>query len=272
MQVVIVTGGTYGIGKGISIGLSRRGYRVVTFGLDSRQPGSLAEGGSEDLRSEIRGLGLPLDVLEADVSRSADAGRVVEYTLEKYGCVDGLVNNAAVGPLGNILETSEEIWDRVIDTNLKGTYLCCKAVLPHMIRQGGGAIVNIGSGAGWGKPNMFAYAASKGGIFALSTALAYDHFHDHIRVNVVVPGGGGMVTGMSLARVDGDPQKLSRGMFGTVAGRSASPADVESAVAFLLSDEAAVISGAVIEVGCFSHQGGPIPLKNTIQTTSGEHV
>lgn len=270
MQVVIVTGGTYGIGRGISIGLSRRGHRVVSFGLDTRQPGSLAENGIVDLQSEARDLGLQLDVLEADVSRAADVSRVVELTLQKYGRVDALVNNAAIGPLGTILETSEELWDHIIDVNLKGMYLCCRAVLPHMIRQGGGSIVNIGSGAGWGKPNMLAYAASKGGVFALSAALAYDHFSDHIRVNTVVPGGGGIMTGMSLERVGGDLQRLSRGASGTVAGRSATPADVESAVAFLLSDEAAGISGAVLDVGCFSHQGGPIPSKTAVQSARGE--
>jgi NAD(P)-dependent dehydrogenase (short-subunit alcohol dehydrogenase family) len=269
MKSIIVTGGTYGIGKGISLGLSRRGYGVVAFGVSGGEPGSLGENATEKLRTEARELGLLLDALEADVSKTADVLRVVEFTLQKYGRIDFLVNNAAIGPLGNILETPEELWDRIIDVNLKGMYLCCKAVLPNMIRQGGGSIVNIGSGAGWGKPNMLAYAASKGGVFALSASLAYDHFRDHIRVNTVVPGGGGIVTGMSLGRAGGDLEKLTRGASGTVAGRSAQPADVEAAVAFLLSDEAAAISGTVIDVGCFSHQGGPIPSKSVPAVSKG---
>jgi NAD(P)-dependent dehydrogenase (short-subunit alcohol dehydrogenase family) len=270
MKSVIVTGGTYGIGKGISLGLSRRGYGVVAFGVEVRQPGSLAENVTESLRSEARELGLTMDVLEADVSKAADVQRVIEFTLHRYGFIYGLVNNAAIGPLGNILETPEDLWDRIIDVNLKGMYLACKAVLPNMIRHGGGSIVNLGSGAGWGKPNMLAYAASKGGVFALGASLAYDHFRDHVRVNTVVPGGGGIVTGMSLGRVGGDLEKLSRGGSGTVAGRSAEPADVEAAVAFLLSDEAAAISGTVIDVGCFSHQGGPIPSNKTVLSVLGE--
>jgi NAD(P)-dependent dehydrogenase (short-subunit alcohol dehydrogenase family) len=270
MKSIIVTGGTYGIGKGISLGLSRRGYGVVAFGVNDRQPGSLAENAKEILQSEARELGLALDVLEADVSRAGDVQRVIEYALRSYGQIDGLVNNAAVGPLGNILDTPEELWDRIIDVNLKGMYLTCKAVLPNMIRHGGGSIVNIGSGAGWGKPNMLAYAASKGGVFALSASLAYDHFRDHVRVNVVVPGGGGIVTGMSLGRVGGDLEKLIRGTSGTVAGRSAEPADIEAAVAFLLSDDAAAISGTVIDVGCFSHQGGPIPSKSATLSAPAE--
>ena len=77
--------------------------------------------------------------------------------------------------------------------NLKGPYLTSRAVLPHMLEAGGGAIVNIGSGAGWGKPNMAAYAASKGGVHTLSAAMAYDFLHAGIRVNTVIPGGGGIV-------------------------------------------------------------------------------
>lgn len=270
MKSIIVTGGTYGIGKGISLGLSRRGYGVVAFGVSNRQPGSLAENATESLQSEARELGLSLDVLDADVSKSADVERVTEFAIHKYGHVDGLINNAAIGPLGNILDTPEDLWDRIIEVNLKGMFLACRAVLPNMIRHGGGSIVNIGSGAGWGKPNMLAYAASKGGVFAFSASLAYDHFRDHVRVNVVVPGGGGIVTGMSLGRVGGDLEKLGRGTSGTVAGRSAEPADVESAVAFLLSDQAGAISGTVIDVGCFSHQGGPIPSKSTDQSALSE--
>jgi NAD(P)-dependent dehydrogenase (short-subunit alcohol dehydrogenase family) len=104
---------------------------------------------------------------------------------------------------------------------------------------------------------MAAYSASKGGVLALSMALAHDHLQDHIRVNTVIPGGGGIVTGMSVGRVGGDPTKVrGRQTAGTVAGRSTTPQDVANAVAFLLSDEATVISGTVVDVGCFAHQGG----------------
>lgn len=196
-RVVIVTGGTFGIGAGISVELARRGWRVVAFGLDAAQLSSIAQDGTKALQQELGTQNLDADVLEADVSKSADVARVVDHAVGRYGRIDALVNNAAIGPLGNVLQTTEEVWDRVIAVNLKGVYLCCKAVLPHMITRGGGAIVNVGSGAGWGKPNMAAYAASKGGVHALSMALAYDHFQEHIRVNTVIPGGGGIITGMS---------------------------------------------------------------------------
>ncbi len=254
-KVAIVTGGTYGIGRAVTVALAAKGYAVVAFGLDSRQVGSVAEKGTEGTRAELADRGLSADLLQADVSQTADVQRVVDYAVDRYGRIDALVNNAAIHPSGTILETTEEVWDQVIDVNLKGMFLCAKAVIPHMIRQGGGVIINVGSGSGWGKPNLLAYSASKGGVFAFSAALAYDHLHDHIRVNVVVPGGG-VVTGMT----EGSP-RLVRAAQSTVLGRNTLPVDVADAIAFLVSDEAKMISGAVLTVGCFDGQGGPIPAK-----------
>ena len=238
VKSVIVSGGTSGIGRAIVATLAARGWKVVAFGMEEAE-------------------GPEADFLEADVSRADDVARVVNFTIGRHGTLDALVHNAAVGPLGTVVDTDEECWNRIIDVNLKGAYLCAKAAIPHMRRQGGGAIVIIGSGAGWGKPNMAAYAASKGGLFALSAAMAYDHLHERIRVNTVVPGGGGIVSGMSLARAGGDRSKLSRPA--TAAGRAVTGEDVASAVAYLLSEEAQAISGTVIDVGCFDHQGGPVP-------------
>lgn len=259
--VTIVTGGTFGLGQSIAVELARRGHRVVAFGLAQRQVSSIAEG-TGSLRAELDAAGLGADVLEADVTAEADIGRVVEHTLARHGRIDGLVNNAAIGPLGTILDTEPDLFDRIVAVNLKGTYLMSRAVVPRMVRQGGGSIVNIGSGAGHGKPNMAAYAASKGAIVALSAAMAYDHFHDHIRVNVAIPGGGGIVSGMSVGRVGGDVEAFKlRLVAGTVAGRTATGRDLAHAVAFLLSDDAAAISGTVIDVGCFANQGGPVLAK-----------
>lgn len=266
-QAVIVSGGTFGIGRAITLGLAARGYGVVTFGLDSPQVSSTAARAIPSLREEAAALGYDVFAIEADVSRSADIARVVDETLARHGRIDHLVNNAAIGPLGTILDTDEELFDRIIGVNLKGTYLCSRAAAPHIARQGGGAIVNIGSGAGWGKPNMAVYSASKGAIFALGTAMAYDFFHDHIRVNTVVPGGGGIVSGMSLGRVGGDMSRFGKGAAGSAAGRPVVGEDVANAVAFLLSREGEAISGTVIDVGCFSHQGGPVPPKSDAATT-----
>jgi NAD(P)-dependent dehydrogenase (short-subunit alcohol dehydrogenase family) len=261
MSVVIVTGGTFGLGQSIVVELARRGHQVVAFGLTQPQISSTAQG-LESIADALHQAGCKADVLEADVSNAADVKRVVEHTVERYGSVNGLVNNAAIGPLGTVLTTDESTFERILDVNVKGTYLASRAVIPYMIRDGGGAIVNIGSGAGYGKPNMAAYSASKGAIVAMSMAMAYDHFHDKVRVNVAIPGGGGIVSGMSVGRAGGDTEAFLRRLSpGTAAGRSATGRDLANAVAFLLSDEAATISGTIIDVGCFSHQGGPIQPK-----------
>lgn len=259
MASIIVTGGTFGLGQSITVDLARRGHQVVALGLKQRQPSSIAEG-FDSVLAELDRAGVAADVLEADVSRAADVQRAVDHALQRFGAIDGLVNNAAIGPLGTVLDTDEAMFERIVAVNLKGTYLMCRAVLPHMIRRGGGSIVNIGSGAGWGKPNMAAYAASKGAIASLSAAMAYDHFHQGVRVNVAIPGGGGIVSGIGVGRSGGDLAAYRRRPApGTVAGRPMDGQDLANTVAFLLSDEAATISGTVIDVGCFAQQGGPIP-------------
>jgi NAD(P)-dependent dehydrogenase (short-subunit alcohol dehydrogenase family) len=261
MSVVIVTGGTFGLGQAITVELARRGHQVVAFGLAQPQVSSTAQG-VESVLQELESAGCKADILEADVSSAADVQRVMDHAVARYGAIHGLVNNAAIGPLGTVLTTDESVFEKILDVNVKGTYLASRAALPHMIRAGGGAIVNIGSGAGYGKPNMAAYAASKGAILALTMAMAYDHFHDRVRVNLAIPGGGGIVSGMSVGRFGGDVDAfLRKPAPGTAAGRPATGRDLANAVAFLLSDEAATISGTVIDVGCFAHQGGPVPPK-----------
>jgi len=261
MSVIIVTGGTFGLGQSITVELARRGHQVVAFGLAQPQVSSTAQG-MDAVVKELEEAGCKADILEADVSDATAVQRVIEHTVSRYGAINGLVNNAAIGPLGTVLTTDESVFEQIFDVNVKGTYLASRAALPHMIRAGGGSIVNIGSGAGYGKPNMAAYASSKGAIVALSMAMAYDHFHDHVRVNVAIPGGGGIVSGMSVGRMGGNVDAFVRKPApGTAAGRPATGRDLANAVAFLLSEEAGAISGTVIDVGCFAHQGGPVPPK-----------
>lgn len=255
-MVIIVTGGTFGIGRAISLKLARGGHHVIAFGLESRQPSSVAEHGAATLQTEAATLGLHIDALEADVSSSADVQRVVDFALAAHGAVDGLVNNAAIGPLGTILTTSAQTWRRVIDVNLKGAYLASKAVLPHMIAQRRGVIANVGSGGGWGKPNMLAYSASKGGMFALAAALAYDHAGDGIRVNTVVPRPA-TLTGMSLGRIGGDMSRYRPAP--AAVGRIGTADDCANVVAFLFTAAAAGLNGAILDAGSLPRQGGPVP-------------
>lgn len=257
---VIVSGATFGIGHDIAVYLARAGYQVLGFGLEAAPVSSVAQASVERLNQDAAEHGLTLRFMAADVTSEADVARVVAAAVEQAGTVYGVVNNAAIGPLGTVLDTEPDMFRQILNVNLAGPYLLCRVALPHMIASGGGRIVNVGSGAGWGKANMAAYATSKGGLIAFSAALALDHFSDRVAVNTVIPGGGGIVSGMSLGRFSGDLEKLQSKAVGTVAGRVMNGDDLAGAIRFLLSDEAQAISGTIIDVGCFAHQGSSTPL------------
>jgi NAD(P)-dependent dehydrogenase (short-subunit alcohol dehydrogenase family) len=125
-----------------------------------------------------------------------------------------------------ILATSETVWDDMLEQHLTTMFLACKAIVPHLIANGGGAIVNVASAAGYGRAHRLAESASHGGIIAFGAALAYDHFHDRVRVNTIVAGDG------------------------------AQPADIAPVAAFLLSPDADVMSGSILDVGNVAFQGG----------------
>jgi len=249
---VVVSGGTYGIGRAITLELLRRGHPVVAFGWDQPQPGTPQRRSIAETAAQIQAGGWDGLVLEADVTSPQAMEEVVQAALSRYGRLHGVVNNAAIHPRGTLLDTDLETWERTLAVNLTGMFLLTRAALPHLMAQGRGVVINIGSASGWGRPNLLAYCASKGGVFALSQALAYDHRAHHIRVNVVVPGGL-VLSGMTE---DLPPDRLAQAASQTVAGRNVLPEDVARAVAFLMSDEAEQISGAVLNVGGFWGQGG----------------
>lgn len=249
--VTLVTGGTYGIGRAVTLTLAARGHRVCACGLDTRQVGSAAEQGIAGTRAALAAQGLEADFAEVDVADGEQVERWVADLRARHGRITGLVNNAAIHPRGDVTQTDEATWDRVLAVNLKGMFLTSRAVVPVMRDAGGGAIVNVGSGSGWGKPDLAAYCASKGGVYALTMAMAWDHLPDHIRVNLVIPGG--TRTGMTEL---GDFPAFERLASRTATGRVTEPQDLANAIAFLLGDEAAQISGTVLDVGCFALQGG----------------
>lgn len=260
-QPIVVTGATFGIGKDIAYLLAERGWPVAAIGLETAQISSTACATIEDLQAEADNRELDIKFINCDVTNELDIKNAFDYVEDRFSCVYGVVNNAAIGPLGTVLDTDPELWDRILGVNLKGPYLIARHAIPYMKANGGGRIVNVGSGAGWGKPNMAAYASSKGGLIAFSAALALDYFYDGIAVNTVIPGGGGISSGMSLGRVSGDIEKLRTSAIGNVAGRYTTGLDLAKAVSFLLSEDADAISGTVIDVGCFFHQGSSTPLK-----------
>lgn len=256
-RTVVVTGGTFGIGQAMTVLLAERGWLVAACGLDAPQLGSVAANGSGATRRLLEQKGLLGDLYECDVSESTEVHDFVKAVLNKNGRIDALVNNAAIHPRGDVLTTTEEMFDKVMNVNVKGMFLITKAIVPSMIEAGGGVIVNVGSGSAWGKPDLLSYCASKGAVHGFTMALAYDLLQHHIRVNCLVPGG--TVTGMTTGAHQSPG--FAQAAMKTVTGRHNQPEDIARACAFLLSDDAQQIHGALLDVGGFAMQGGPIPAK-----------
>jgi NAD(P)-dependent dehydrogenase (short-subunit alcohol dehydrogenase family) len=231
-KVALVSGGTSGIGRAVAQRLAADAYDVVAFSNDAGQV------------AELRAADNTIDVRMADVTSEENVDRLVADVLAQRGRIDALCNAAGVKSPGTVLETSLATWQKTFDVNVTGVFLLTKAVLPCMVAERAGAIVNVGSPSGYGGAAHAAYAASKGALLALGASLALDHRASGVRVNTVVPGS--TRTGMNAARDAAIERKLA---MLNVAGRVNEPSDVASAIAFLLSDAAATISGAVLEIG-----------------------
>ena len=182
-RIVVITGAGQGIGRGLAHAFSGAGARVVLADID--------EEAGRETAFDIRKEGGQCVFLPTDISIWQDCVDLAAFAVSEFGTIDILVNNAAIArsTSGGIGDASNEAFDRVIDVNLKGTYYCAKACVPHMTRSGGGAIANIASTRAFmAEPDNEAYAASKGGILSLTRALAISLSERHIRVNCISPG------------------------------------------------------------------------------------
>jgi NAD(P)-dependent dehydrogenase (short-subunit alcohol dehydrogenase family) len=244
-RVAVVAGGTLGIGAAAARALAREGAAVVVC--------SDREEGVGRAVDAMRGEGLEVSGTVADVADASDVEAMVRFAVEAYGGVDVLVNSAGVQRYGTVVETEEEVWDEVLNVNLKGIYLASKYAIPEMKQRGAGAIVNVSSVQAFAsQTGVAAYTASKGGINALTRAMALDHAADGIRVNSVCPGS-----------VDTPMLRWSADLFkgdGTVGetleswgrmhplGRVARPEEVAEVISFLASDRASFVTGAEYKV------------------------
>ncbi len=236
-RVAIVTGGGRGIGRTIALKLAEVGATVVVNDIGEASPvGSVAE--------EIKAMGGQSLAVLADVSSSSDVARLVEETIAAYGKVDILVNNAGIARDQLIIRMSDEDWDKVLTVNLKGTFLCARAVLRHMIKQRWGRIISIASIVGLvGNPGQANYASAKAGIIGFTRTVAKEVAARGITANAIAPG---FIDTEMTQRLEEDwKQQLKKqiplGYFG-------SPRDVAEAVAFLASEEARYITGQVLSV------------------------
>jgi 3-oxoacyl-[acyl-carrier protein] reductase len=227
-RTALVTGGSRGIGRAIATELANAGAEVVIgyrSGADE----------AKEAASEVGGK-----AVQADVSNADDAKRLVE----EAGDVDILVNNAGVTRDGLLARMSDEDWDVVIDTNLRGTFNTCRAVIRGMMKRRAGAIVNVSSVVGLhGNPGQANYSASKAGIIGFTKALARELGSRGVRANVVAPGY------ISTRLTNELPEELKGAMLAnTPLGRFGEPEDVAGVVRFLVSDEAAFVTGEVLLV------------------------
>jgi len=238
VSVALVTGGGTGIGAAVARRLSDDGYDVTVTG---RRPGPI-----EDVAAEIDGL-----AVVADTSVEEDASRAVAETVERFGGLDALVLNAGVGGVGSLLELEPKVFDEVLRTNVTGAFLTARAAIPHLLERRG-AIVSVASiSALRAAPESLAYCSSKAALAMLTQCIALDHGADGVRANCLCPGW--VRTPMADSEVGSLGLDSREGGYAVATQdvplrRPGEPEEIAAAVAWLLSDDASYLNGAVIPV------------------------
>ena len=233
----MVTGAARGVGRGIALELARAGCRVAVNDLS-------AEGPAGETVAEISALGAEAFAIAADVRVKAQVDEMIDTVVHRFGGLTILVNNAGIQTWKALLDVTEAEWDAVVDTNLKGCFLCTQAAARHMKGHGGGSIVNIGSGCNrLAFPKLVAYVASKGGIEMLTKVSALELGQYSIRVNCVAPGA----IETERTRLEAANYAEAWGALAP-AGRVGTPEDIGRAVAFLASSAASFMTGHTVTV------------------------
>ncbi len=237
MSVALVTGGSRGIGRVIAETLSKSGYDIAICYSGNEQA-------ANDTVAACQANGVKAICLKADVSNQEDVANLFTQVKEQLGAVEVLVNNAGITRDGLLIRMSEEDYDAVLDTNLKGTFLCTKAAVKDMMRAKKGRIINITSIVGvQGNPGQANYCASKAGVIGFTKSVAREYGGKGVTVNAVAPGF------IQTAMTDELPDNVKEAYLKQIpVGRFGQPEDVANVVEFLASEKAAYVTGQVIEV------------------------
>lgn len=237
-KVAVVTGGGAGLGRAVALRFAREGARVVVAEINPSN--------GQAVTKEIEQGGGEAMLIPTDVSDENQVKVLIDSTVRKYGRIDILHNNAAVLSHqrdARAHEVSTEVWDWTMAVNLRGAWLCCKYSIPPMLERKAGSIIMLASPTGMlGFRRITAYSTSKGGIFALTRAMAADYGSDNIRVNAIVPGT--MNTPMNKDYL-GDPDTRAHAIAAAPLGRVGEPEDIAGLSVFLASDESAYCTGGI---------------------------
>ncbi|ACZ42872.1 short-chain dehydrogenase/reductase SDR [Thermobaculum terrenum ATCC BAA-798] len=241
-KVAVITGAASGIGRGTAEVFAEHGARLVLVDLDAE--------GLAGLVGQLKAGGAEVVGISGDVSHKATAVEAVGAALRQYGRIDVVFNNAGVMYSGAFHELGDDLWDRVLDVNLRGTYLFCREAIPHMLEQGRGSIINMSSVmATLTEPGYEAYTTSKAGIIGLTKAIAVSYAERGIRCNCVCPGWVDTPLNRRLAEELGGMDRLNALIKQQQPnGRMLSTREVANAVLFLASDESSGVTGAAIYV------------------------
>lgn len=241
-KVAIVSGGASGIGRGTALKLAEFGATISLLDIQENR--------GKEVEQEIIASGGKAKFLRCDVRSKEDCKRVVETTIQHFGKVDILFNNAGIAIRKNVVDLTEEEWDLALNVMLKGPYLLSHFVVPFMIKNGGGSIINTGSG--WslkGGPDAVSYCAAKGGILNLTRAMAIDHGKHNIRVNCVCPGDVDTPLLRSECKQLGDDEsEFMKDAADRPIRRVGTPEDVANSVLFFASDISKWVTGAHLVV------------------------
>ncbi|HUA35035.1 MAG TPA: SDR family NAD(P)-dependent oxidoreductase [Candidatus Binataceae bacterium] len=253
-KVALVTGAGSGIGRASAIRFAEEGAKVMVADVRTES--------AQNTVAEIGKAGGSAKSVAVDVRVGAEVEKMVEETVRIFGRLDILFNNAGVFVPKNVVDTTEQEWDWVVDVCMKGVFFGCKYAIPHMIKQGGGVIINTASGAGIeGVPNLGAYQAAKGGVVIMSKGIALDFAKHNIRCNTICPG---VIETPIAENCNTIPAGASQMMWERTGimhplGRNGKPEEVAALATFLASDQAAFITGVAVPIDGGFNAGAYVP-------------